>query len=57
MKKNHLRQWVHTSYSFVFTVNEGTRANNSFSAFKIRGLVSQLSFGDRAFHVERMQTT
>lgn len=47
----------HTSYSAVLTVKEGTRENNSLRVFKMRGLVSQLSFGERAFQVERMQTT
>lgn len=48
---------MHTSYSVVLTVKEGTRENSSLSVFRMRGLVSQLSFGERAFQVERMQTT
>ena len=55
------RQFVeiqtHTSYSAVLTIKEGTRENSSLRVFKMRGLVSQLSFGERAFQVERIQTT
>jgi hypothetical protein len=57
----HNRQLIelhmHTSYSAVLTVKEGTRENSSLSVFKMRGLVSQLNFGERAFQVERIQTT
>lgn len=48
---------MRTSYSAVLTVKEGTRENRSLRVFKMRGLVSQLSFGDSAFQAERMQTT
>lgn len=46
-----------TSYCSVLMCNEGTRESSSAMAFNTRGLVSQLSLGESAFHVEPKSTT
>lgn len=46
-----------TSYSSVLTFKAGTNAKRSAVAFRIIGLVSQHSLGERALHVEMISTT
>lgn len=49
--------WSRASYSSVLTFKAGTSARSSAVAFRTRGLVSQHSLGESAFHVELISTT